>query len=56
MNLVGEILKAIGEEYAEDELTKEDIAEIKDWIDWVVDFEKVIIHPEYDDNDGTDLF
>ena len=52
-NIIGEILNAIGEKLEGSEgLTKEEISEIKNWIDWRVDFEKVIIHPEYQDRAG----
>ena len=51
-NIIGEILNAIDEKLGSEGLTKEEISEIKNWIDWRVDFEKVIIHPEYQDRAG----
>ena len=51
-SIIGEILNAIGEELGTEGLTKEEISEIKNWMDWRVDFEKVIKHPEYQDGAG----
>ena len=51
-SIFGELLNAIGEELGSEGLTKEEISEIKNWIDWKVGFEKVILHPEYQDGEG----
>ena len=54
-NIIGEILNAIGEELGPEGLTKEEISEIKDWMDWRLDFDKIILHPEYQDGAGITI-